>query len=114
MKFDFENWPEEKRKKIFILILIFLMSTITLGWLVSLKFSLKAPADQKSDNEWRQISNDVLNFFQKTSDEAQSIKNQIKDSLSTSTVQTAATATIDLSPAELEKLKEKILEKTNN
>lgn len=104
-QFKIEAIPETTRKRIFIVALTLIMLIIIISWLYSLKISLTSLKQETAGQtkEWQAIQGDLTNFldnFKKTLESTKKQLNQISQ----------PTTTPELSPADLERLKEEILE----
>jgi len=99
-----EKLPENIRKKILIIILAVLMTIIILFWLTSLSFDLKSESEKTNDETWEEIKKDINDLFHQTKKNLDEVKNQFNQL-------NPATTTLEVSPEEIEKLKEKLMEK---
>lgn len=103
-RFKIEDIPETTRKRIFIVAVTLIMLIIITSWLYSLKISLTFL--KKTDNQtrgWQILQGDLTNFLNNFKKDLESTKKQL-DQIA------QPTTTPELSPADLEKVKEKLLE----
>jgi len=115
-----EKLPEAARKKLLVITTLILMLAIISLWLTALAFSLKSKTAQPTNpanQDWQSIQTDFNNFIevsQKTFGQMKNQINQLINLTATSSAQSQenqSTATVEIAPDDLEKLKEKLLEK---
>jgi len=104
---NLQNLPEPTRKKIFILAVVQLMITIVGLWLITLNQSLKNQTPKKNQN-LEILQNDLFNLFKSTGDGLGQIKNELSQEPKQN-----STSSIEISPQDLEQLKQKIIENSN-
>ncbi|MFA6215280.1 MAG: hypothetical protein WC768_01785 [Patescibacteria group bacterium] len=109
-KFQLDELPESTKKNILVISVTLLTITIFSLWLFSLKFTLfqaiKKPANPQLEKVKNELS-DLLNSAQKNLETTQT---KIDDKLTTPPQTEPPTAPPQLSPREIEQLKQKILE----
>ena len=115
-----EKLPEAARKKLLVMATAILMLAIISLWLTALVFSLKPktaqPTNQANQN-WQLIQTDFNNFIEVSQKTFGQMKNQINQLInltatsSGQNLENKTTTTVEIAPEDLEKLKEKLLEK---
>ena len=132
-KFRIEELSESTRKTIFTITIIVLILIIIPFWLYFLKITLNSSKEKPKDETWKSIQTDLDNFLTGTKETFDTMKDQINQLTEPTTTpasptrldsrldsvepgQTAEraslgepTTTVELSPEEIEKLKEKLL-----
>ena len=106
------KWPENFRKKILIVILVLLMMIIIVLWITTLSFSLKSGVKMEKNNKetWEEIQKDINTLFDQTGKGIEQIKRQIGQLGQPG----QTTTTLEISPEDIEKLKEKLIEQQSN
>jgi len=102
-----ENIPEATRKKI-LAFTIFIIMVIIIGlWLNSFASKLNRLTDKPTDDSWQGIKQNFSNLLKNTGENFKAVKENFNPP-------SEPTTTINLAPEELEKLKQKLLEKSEN
>lgn len=109
-KSGIEKLPESVRKKILIVSIVIIM-LVTVGfWLWTFPASIKISETGSGDQKLQTIGQEVETIFEATKDAVSQFKDQI-DTLSELATSTRPTSSIELSSDDIEKLKEKILDR---
>lgn len=108
-----EKLPESARKKILVITLIVVMTIILMVWLIFLSFNLDLKEKEKVENEnesWQEIKKDVNLLFKGIEHSVNEMKSTLNQ------IQADQTTTPELlsEDNEIEKLKEKLMEKKND
>jgi len=102
-----ENIPEATRRKILAFTIIILMMMIICLWLNLFATKSNQPKDKPADDSWQGIRQNFSNLLKNTGENFKEIKENLDPP-------TESTTTINLSPEELENLKQKLQEKSEN
>jgi len=122
MKIDNNSWksgkesrikkiPERTRKKILVISLIIAAIIVSVLWFFSLKINLNSITPKPKDTQWEKIKNDLNNIFDKIGENVNEAKDNLqKNQIATTTTESEATPTLEISQEDLNLIKQKLEE----